>query len=150
VGGEPWKFRAPWQADVSRVLAGARERAFREKLYDPVPGRVFATLDALDEFFTSGPEFDETGEWTAEGADGTRSILDVRAVAAEIAPGVTAPLGDDELVALFGSSRPSSTELTAEREVALYERLTRGDSLYVVLYAGDEPAEVVFYGYSWD
>jgi hypothetical protein len=123
---------------------------FRDKLYDPVPGRVFETLDALDEFFTSEPEFDETGEWAGEGADGTRSILDIRAMGAEIAPGVTAPLGDDELVALFGSSRPTAAELTAERELALYERLTRGDSLYVVLYAGDEPAEVVFYGYSWD
>jgi len=132
------------------VLADARARVFRDKLYDPVLGREFETLDALDRFFTSEPEFDENGEWTGEGADGTRSILDIRGVGEEIAAGVTAPLGSEELVALFGSSRPTATDLTAERESALYERLTRGDSLHVVLYVGDEPAEVVFYGYSWD
>lgn len=150
MGGDPWKFRTPWQADMSRVLAEARERVFRDKLYDPVPGREFATLDALDKFFMSEPEFDETGEWTGEGADGTRSILDIRAVGAKVAPGVTAPLSHRDLVALFGNSRPTAADLTAERELAIYERLTRGDSLYVVLYAGDKPAEVVFYGYSWD
>jgi hypothetical protein len=150
VGGEPWKFRAPWQADISRVLADARARVFRDRLYETVPGRDFETLDALDRFFTSEPEFDENGEWTGEGADGTRSLLDIRAVGTEIAPGVTAPLGRDELVSLFGSERPTAADLTAARESALYERLTRGDSLHVVLYVGDEPAEVVFYGYSWD
>lgn len=150
MGGEPWKFRAAWQADLSKVLAEARACVFRDKLYDPVPGRAFETLDALDTFFMSEPEFDENGEWTGEGADGTRSILDIRAVSAEIAPGVTAPLGDDELAVIFGSSRPTAKELTAERESTIYERLTRGDSLFVVLYTDDQPTEVVFYGYSWD
>lgn len=150
MGGEPWKFRTPWQANISIVLARARERAFRDKLYNPVPGRVFETLDELDEFFTSEPEFEDEGEWTGEGADGTGSILDIRAVGTELAPGVTAPLDDDELGELFGSSRPQAADLTEDRETEIYERLTRGDSLYVVLYAGAKPAEVVFYGYSWD
>jgi hypothetical protein len=135
---------------VSTVLAEARARVFREKLYEPVPGREFATLDALDAFFMREPEFDEDGEWTAEGAEGTRSILDIRAVGKKAAPGVTAPLADRELRALFGSSRPGAADLTPEREAELYERLTRGDSLHVVLYADGKPSEVVFYGYSWD
>jgi hypothetical protein len=150
MGGEPWKIHSPWQVDMAMVLAETRERVFRDKLYDPVPGRAFETLDALDSFFTAEPSLDEIDHWTGEGADGTRSILDIRAVATEIAPGVTAPLDDEELVALFGSSRPTAAELTAERESALYHQLTRGDSLYVVLYAHGKPVEVVFYGYSWD
>lgn len=150
MGGEPWKLRVPWQADVSKVLDEARARVFHDKRYTPVPGRAFETLEALDAFFTGEPEFDEAGEWSGEGADGTRSILDIRAVGPEPAPGVTAPLGDDELIALFGTPRPTSAQLTPERESALYEQLSRGDSLYVVLYAADGPAEIVFYGYSWD
>ena len=52
--------------------------------------------------------------------------------------------------ALFGSTRPTAADLTAAREAAIYERLGRGESAHVVLYAGNKPAEVVFYGYSWD
>lgn len=131
---------------MTAVLAATRARVFRDKLYSPVPGHVFETLDALDEFFTAEPDDD----WTGEDADGTRSILDIRDIATELAPGVTAPLAEDELVALFGTSRPTAPELTAKRESAIYERLTRGDSLYVVVYADGQPVEVVFYGYSWD
>jgi len=151
MGGEPWKCRAPWQADIANVLADARARVFRDKLYKPVPGRTFEALEALDDFFMSEPEFDDDGAWTGEGAEsGTCSILDIRAVAAQVEPGVTAPLADAELVTLFGSSQPAAAELTAERESELYDRLTRGDSLYVVLHEAGKPSEVVFYGYSWD
>jgi hypothetical protein len=147
MGGEPWKTRAPFHPDIAHVLDETRHRVFRDGWY--YQERPFATLEELDEFFLRDPREDE--EWTGEGATGTQSILDIRGVSSRIASGVAAPLADEKLRDLFGTTTPTSEQLTEERESELYEMLpTRGECLYVVVYEGGKPSEVVFYGYSWD
>jgi hypothetical protein len=148
MGGTPWKMVSPWRDDIAAVLRDARERVFRDGAYQPVGERTFASLDELDAFFMVEP--DEDDEWTGEADAGTASILDIRGVGESPEPGTTAPLPADELVRVFGTITPDASALTDDNESAIYELLTRGDSHYVVVYANGEPAEVVFYGYSWD
>jgi hypothetical protein len=149
MGGMPWKIVSPWSSDIAAVLRDTRERVFREGMYQRVPGRTFESLAALDAFFMADPEADDF-EWTGEADAGTSSILDIRGVADECSPGSTAPLPPGELAEIFGTATPSADDVTDDRESAIYERLTRGDSHYVVIYARGKPTEVAFYGYSWD
>ena len=97
---------------------------FRDKLYDPVPGRVLETLDAPDEFSTSEPEFDDAGEWTGEGADGTRSILDIRAVGASSLAG-TGPLARSSAVSVRRVGPNALPCPRLSRPSAMVELLTR-------------------------
>ena len=159
MGGEPWKVSAPFDADVARVLDEARRRIFREGRYTGVEGHHFATLEELDAFFT-GPSFclapdekanEEEGWRTLDmsGSTGTQSILDIRKVGSRIAWGVAAPLDDDELREVFGTTTPTAADLS-NRGSNLYDRLQRGECAYVVVYDDSRPSQFVFYGYSWD
>ena len=86
----------------------------------------------------------------AEGANGTCSILDIRGIAHERAPGVAAPLPGKTLVAIFGTTKPKTSDRTGERESSSYNLLGRGESHFVVYYDENGPSEVTFYGFSWD
>ena len=146
MGGEPWKIVSPWCSEIERVLHSTRERVFREGSYRQLR-RPFTSLDALDAFFMEPSDEDlESGD----AFGGTESILDIRAVGTEREPGCTAPLSTQDVSRIFGTETPSAADLTPQREAAIYNLLTRGDSYYVVLYANGNPAEVAFYGYSWD
>jgi hypothetical protein len=159
MAGEPWKVSAPFDADVARALDETRRRIFREGHYTGVEGHHFATLEELDAFFMRGPTFlrdenEEEGEgWHTldmSGATGTQSILDIRSVGNRIAWGTAAPLDDDELREVFGTTTPMTADLTDDREDDLYEGLQRGECAYVVVYDEGKPSQIVFYGYSWD
>jgi len=150
MGGTPWKARAKWQSDISEVLNAARESVFRDGEYTTIPGREFASLAELDAFFMGEPDVDDDGWVDDSGFSGTSSILDIRGVSEHSEPGVTAPLNTRDTEALFGTRTPSANELTDARTSKIYERLERGDSLYVVLHDAGAPVEVVFFGYSWD
>jgi hypothetical protein len=150
MGAEAWMIRGAWRGSVAETFAETRARAFRGGAWQPVPGRTFATLAALDAFFTREPESDEDFEASLDGAEGTASILDIRALGDEAGPGVSAPASDAQLVASFGTRTPSPAAVTMESCSALFGPLDRGASSYVVTYADGAPAEVVFLGYSWD
>jgi hypothetical protein len=63
---------------------------------------------------------------------------------------VTAPLNEDELRKIFGTTTPTAVDLTDERETDIYDRLQRGECAYVVVYDKSQASQIVFYGYSWD
>lgn len=152
MGSEPWSTSSPWSSDIDAVLSATRERVFSEGSYKALPNRPFATLADLDAFFMRSPEdedFDEEDDFS-EGAGGTCSILDIRGVDGTRAPGVTAPLPDDAQLAIFGTTKPSTSQRTPERESRVFEGIGRGESLYVVFYDGNAPSEITFYGHSWD
>jgi hypothetical protein len=156
MAGEPWEVSAPYDADVARVLEETRQRIFREGSYTRVEGHPFATLEELDAFFMRGPDEDEGEEeegWVEvdmSGATGTQSILDIRGVDSRVAVGVAAPLNDNELREIFGTTTPELSDLTSDRVCDLYERLQRGECAYVVVHEQRRPSQIVFYGYSWD
>ena len=144
MGGEPWKVVSPWRTDIATVLKGTRRRVFREGAYRRLSGRSFDSLAALDAPLSDADL--ESGDFD----QGTASILDIRAVGAKRALGCTAPLSPTAVKKVFGTEKPGVADLTDVRESKIYERLTRGDSYYVVLYTKGKRSHVVFYGYSWD
>ncbi|MDB4932718.1 MAG: hypothetical protein JWM10_5202 [Myxococcaceae bacterium] len=142
--------RGAWRGSVAETFAETRAQAFRDHAYQPVPGRTFVTLAALDAFFASEPEVADDGEVCMDAAEGTASILDIRALGDEVEPGLSAPLSDAQLVEVFGTRTPTPAAVTWEACSPLFEALDRGESRYVVAYEHDAPAEAVFIGYSWD
>jgi hypothetical protein len=156
MAGEPWKVRAPFDANIDSVLENTRQRVFREGRYTKVEGHPFVTVEELDAFFMreelSFGEPDAEGWASADmsGATGTQSILDIRGVGDRIAFGVAAPLNDGELREVFQTTTPSTADMTDDRETDVYQRLRRGECAYVVVYDEDRPSQIIFYGYSWD
>jgi hypothetical protein len=105
----------------------------------PAPGRQHASIDeALD----------------ASEADGTRSILDIAQVAdapfdGSQQPFFTAfPVAESDLQAWFGTTRPTRENL--ENNDSMFEQLERGSAIYIVLFADNQPSEILFAGYSFD
>ncbi len=80
--------------------------------------------------------------------DGTRSILDLDHVAESPEFCSVAPLGDDDLLGLYGTIRP--TRAMIEQNMDFLDEVERGHGVYLVLYRDGEPDEYFFAGYSFD
>ena len=85
---------------------------------------------------------------------GTGSILDIVSVAAEPAPHSLFPLGEPRLRDVFGTDRPTRSQVDAWRrrdgsvgEPTLYER---GQGIYFVIYEDGRPMEIYIEGASGD
>jgi hypothetical protein len=81
-------------------------------------------------------------------ADGTRSILDISLIADEPDYGAASPLDEGILEELFGTTRPTRADVEANMD--FFEDLERGHAIYLTLYRGDQPDELMFAGYSLD
>jgi hypothetical protein len=147
MGAHPYWYVVKYRFEIDEALKELREREFQSGRYNPVtpfpefpigphspaPGARHATM----------AEAFEDSE-----ADGTRSIIDLDRVSDEPGFGVAAPLEDDLLRELFGTTRP--TRATVEANYDLWEHLERGEGIYIVLYRDDQPEEIYFAGYSCD
>ena len=80
--------------------------------------------------------------------EGTRSILDLGAVSEEAALGVVAPLGEEAIESLYGTTRP--THEMVEKDMTFLEEIGRGQGVYIILYRDDKPDEILLAGYSFD
>ena len=93
--------------------------------------------------------------------DGTQSILDLFRVGSVPGFGTVCPLGDEQLVRLFGTAKPTR-ELVEKALIEgkpdsarpaieqFWEHIDRGQGRYIVIYSGSEPREILFVGYSFD
>ena len=81
-------------------------------------------------------------------ADGTRSILDMERVSDDPDYGSVTALSGDDLVGLFGTSKPTREMIESNDE--LFEAIERGQGVYIVAYRDDQPSEIFFAGYSFD
>lgn len=146
MGGHPYFYFVPFQKDVNRALQELREREFKAGRYNPVvpfpefplppdapaPGAQHASIDeALED----------------ADADGTRSILDLFAVADEPDYGVVAPIEPELLEDLYGTTQPTRDILI---DLDFLEELERGQGVYTIVYENGEPTEIMFAGYSFD
>jgi len=149
-----------YRGDVAESLRELRERVFRDKDYfwwddfeedEPRP----ATIDGI---------------WDSEmmKGSGTHSILDVsRVVATTDAAsednwdedfGTVRPLAPGRVLRHFGNGRPTRAQfeaLAGDYQAPGFMEFTgevqmRWTGLYVLLYEGDTPAEVGFWGFSGD
>ena len=154
MGASGWKYVAPYHGDVAAALRELQERVFRERDYwwwdefgdyEPVP----ASVEEL---------------WARESGwdSGTHSILDIRegiATDPEFWPEYRVwALAPDKVEALFGTTQPTRAAFEAlagdygnPRRDGLWGAVReRWTGLYVLLYEGDAPTEVGFWGYSGD
>jgi hypothetical protein len=81
-------------------------------------------------------------------ADGTRSILDMMTVTSAPDYGAVAPLPEEDLVSLFGTTKPTHEMIEDSDE--LYDVLERGQGVYIISYKDEQPSEIFFAGYSFD
>lgn len=177
MGASVWLYVTPYQPDISKALQELRDQIFAEGKY-----YVFEYWDELEEDPPPPPESIEE-LMRRNGTEWTHSILDVatvldRPVTREewTSPdgeysemtlivekegyGVVSPLSDENLLHLFGTTRPQKRQL---RDLIIkisqpkwvpnpIDELTPGwgHGIYFVTYEGDTPAEIFFYGYSGD
>ncbi len=147
MGGEPWYYFVPYQADINGALQSLRRREFQAGRYNPVTPFLEFPVDAS----APGPGAQHASIEDAiedADADGTRSILDMERVADEPDYGAVTPLSDDDLVDLFGTSKPTREMIESNED--LFEALERGQGVYIVAYRDDKPSEIFFAGYSFD
>jgi hypothetical protein len=147
MGGESWFYFVPYQADIDSALQALRRREFQAGRYNPVTPFPDFPVDAG----ATGPgaHHGSIEEAISEAdADGTRSILDMERVSDEPDYGAVTPLSDEDLVKLFGTSKPTREMIEANDD--LFEALERGQGVYIVVYHDDKPSEIFFAGYSFD
>ena len=147
MGGEPWFYFVPYQADINSALQSLRRREFQAGRYNPATPFLEFPVDAATPGRGAQHASIEEAIDDAD-ADGTRSILDMERVSTTADYGAVTPLSDEALIDLFGTTKPTREMLESSDE--LFESLERGQGVYVVPYQNDTPSEIFFAGYSFD
>lgn len=133
MGADSYCYKTAYEADAEIALHNARE----------------ALLDSGD--FPEGFDpfaMDEAAMEMAE-AGGTGTILDIMGISTSPEIGAAAPLYDVELMELFGTTKP--TESQVENNNKMYNILGRGDCRFLTLYDDNgAPKYTYFFGLSWD
>jgi hypothetical protein len=147
MGGEPWFYFVPYQADINGALQTLRRREFQAGRYNPATPFLEFPVDPG----TRGPGAQHASIEEAisdADADGTRSILDMERISDEPDYGAVTPMSDDDLVEMFGTTKPTREMIESNEE--LFEALERGQGVYIVAYRDGTPSEIFFAGYSFD
>src|SRR5262245_39915755 len=147
MGGEPWFYFVPYQSDINSALQELRRREFQAGRYNPVTPFLEFPVNAG----APGPGAQHASIEEAiqdADADGTRSILDMERISDEADYAAVTQLSDDDLVDLFGTTKPTPVMIESKEE--LFEALERGQGVYVIAYRDDKPSEIFFAGYSFD
>lgn len=145
MSGIPYVYRTPYQEDLQAALDELRDREFRAGRYYPVVEYPEPRGPAPGAKHSSIEEARDAGDET-----GTRSILDIPRIASEPDWCAAAPC-DPELVDLvFGTSTPTTADVTDEALSELLEDAERGCARYLVLFEEGKPREILFFGYSFD
>ena len=148
MGAEPWSCFVPYEPDIATALEAAKAQEFAAGRYSFEPDDPPATID-------------EAREQAAE--SGTASVLDMIGVAdaphadagdwfaTSDMPAsfcMAAPLSREQLLELYGTERPTRTQV--ESNTDFYDWIDRGLGIYVIVYEGETPSEIYFAGYSFD
>jgi hypothetical protein len=147
MGAHPYWYFVKYQPDVQAALDQLREREFKAGRYNPVIS--FLPFPLMANAPTPGARHATIEEAMDEAAeDGTRSILDIEQVADEPDFCVAAPLDEELLSELYGTTEP--TRAMIEGNLDFLEDLERGHGVYCTLYKNGKPDEILFAGYSFD
>jgi hypothetical protein len=147
MGGEPYWYFVKYKSDLNSALQELRDREFMAGRYNPVTPFLHFPVDPTKPGPGAGHDsIDEAQEDAAE--DGTRSILDIRAVADEPDFFVAAPLEPSVLQSLYGTTQP--TRQMIERKMDFLDDVDRGHAVYALAYKDGKPDEILFAGYSFD
>jgi hypothetical protein len=147
MGAEPWLYIVPYQADIEKAMHELQQREFNAGRYNPampfLPFPVTANSPAPGRQHSSIDEAMQDSE-----ADGTRSILDMRAISDEPNYGVVTGLDDESLTDYYGTRRPTREMVEVNQD--FFEDIERGHGIYILLYVDGKPDEILFAGYSYD
>jgi hypothetical protein len=147
MGGHPWFYFVDYEPDINSALQRLREREFQAGRYNPVID--FPEFPVTSDSPAPGAEHDSIEEAFEEAdADGTRSILDIMSISDTPDFCVAAPLHEEDLLSLFGTDKPTHEMIEESNE--LYDKLERGQGVYIIVYKNDQPSEIFFAGYSFD
>jgi hypothetical protein len=147
MGGHPWFYFVAYEPDVNAALQKLRDREFAAGRYNPAVD--FPEFPVNRDAPAPGAQHDSIEEAIEDAdADGTRSILDMMTVSAEPDFNAVAALPEEEARELFGTEKP--TREMIEESDELYEKLERGQGVYIIAYKGGQPSEIFFAGYSFD
>ena len=147
MGSSPYWYTVPYQQDIDKALQELRQREFEAGRYNPVVEfPEFPVTASSPAPGKKHPTIDDARNEAAE--DGTRSILDIDFIASEPDFVAACPLGDERLMACFGTARPSRQMV--ESNTRFWDEVQRGQAIYIVLYEGETPTELFFLGYSFD
>ena len=141
MGATAWRYFTPYRANVGRALKLLQKEVFRSWDYRTIKPWLKTMKPP------QASSIEELRE--AMGETGTHSILDIEAVGDFPNDCVAAPAPPEVLLAKYGTSRPTSSEIKAHPR-ALSELLERGRAYYVVVYKDDVPDELYFEGASGD
>jgi hypothetical protein len=169
VGANPYFYFTPYQKDIQSALQALREREFRAGRYDPAlqmadpPRYTFQMRFPPDESWPAPGAQHASIEEAIEAAEesGTGSILDLSRVGSAPDFSTVCPLNDQELLQLFGTTKPTHDLLESvlinpkpdSRQNAadlFWDQIDRGEGRYIVIYSGTKPREIFFVGYSFD
>jgi hypothetical protein len=149
MGAEPYWYFEKYDGDADAVLQALRQREFAAGRYNPVIASMWQLFPIGPHSPAPGAQHSSIQEAMEDAeADGTRSILDLSEVAEEPGFYAVAPLPDDVLEGLYGTTEP--TRAMAEANMDFLEDVERGQGVYIILYANGKPNEICFAGYSFD
>jgi hypothetical protein len=143
MGASGWSYWVPHEPDLQAALEKLRARVFAEGHYFKGWGEYEVKSPASIEDL-----FQQMGE-LGTATEGTHSILDMESIGETPEFGVVCPLTEDELVARFGTTKPTRAQIEVE-ESALQSLRYRWEGTYVVAYDGEQPSEILFVGFSGD
>jgi hypothetical protein len=147
MGAHPYWYFTRYEKDVEAALDKLRRREFEAGRYNPImPFIKFPISPAAD---SPGPQhLSIRPARDAAGMDGTRSILDIEGVGDAIEIRVATPLDDETLEELYETAQP--THEMIETNMDFFEKIDRGQAIYIVAYRDNKPGELFFAGYSFD
>jgi hypothetical protein len=149
MGAEPYWYFEKYNDTVDATLQALRQREFKAGRYHPV-------IMFPSELFPIGPHSPAPGAQHASIEDamedaaeeGTRSILDLDHVSDEPEFCAVAPLPNEMLDELYGTTQPSRAMV--EPNMDFLEDIERGQGVHIILYNDGKPEEICFAGYSFD
>lgn len=168
MGASGWAYFVPYQADVAAALQTLRADIFhRGDVVNEVNERLKLYRNGDYDPYTTAPRFrfdtDDLERWLSSpqpetiedlikilGDTGTHSVLDIDGVAETPGWRMMAPLSEEELVSLFGTTQPSRAQIETLDRWRLYATRRRWQGGYIVAYTSGEPNELFFFGYSGD
>ena len=147
MGAHPYWYFVKYQPNPQKALDQLRESEFEAGRYNPVIR--FLGFPVGPDAPAPGAQHSSIEEAMQDAAaDGTRSILDIHAIAEEPDFGVAAPLPSEVLESFYGTAQP--TREMVEQNMDFLEDVERGQCVYMVVYKGGKPSELFFAGYSFD
>lgn len=159
-----WSCFVSYQPEIPQALADLRHTVFADKAYqDQIQMYEFLLDDQFAALFTPETHQDLVSELESlqqrpqvtdiadllsqAGTLDTRSVLDMPGLGRQASMLVVAPLTDQELLDLFGTTKPTH-EMVEEKIPQIQSLRPHWQGTYIIVYAGNRPREICFAGRS--